>query len=97
MLALRGQGWSYTALAEKYECPKLTIRFLARKYGLDGNTVIVQFTRQDYLKTITIALPPATIIQTTSSEEKVSEGKTYAQYVKDEKERRWKHLIQSKS
>lgn len=81
MLALRGQGWSYTALAEKYECPKLTIRFLARKYGLNGETVAVVFTRQDYLNSVQTT--PAQTTSTITTEERVSPGKTYAEYLRD--------------
>lgn len=82
MLALRSQGWSYTALAEKFECPKLTIRFLTRKYGL--NTITVQFTRTDYLRT---AILPPKEVTVSEMGERINEGKTYAQYIKEEQER----------
>ncbi len=87
MLFLRGAGWSYTALAERYGCPKLTIRFLARKNGL-GQTVQIQFGHQDYLRATTPLVKESTI----KAEERVSEGKSYAEYLKEEKERRWKRL-----
>ena len=85
MLALRSQGWSYTALAEKFECPKLTIRFLTRKYGLSRQTVTVQFTRTDYLRTTT---SPQKEVPTAESEERICKGKTYAEYLKEEQSRR---------
>lgn len=84
MLALRSQGWSYTALAERFECPKLTIRFLARKHGLGRETVTVQFTRTDHLR---ITTSPVQAPELSDNEEKVCEGKTYAEYVQEAKER----------
>lgn len=81
MLFLRGSGWSYTALAERYQCPKLTIRFLARKNGLDEKAVTVYFKRQDYLRTTTFTLA-------TPTEEKISQGKTYKEYLQEEAARK---------
>ena len=82
MLFLRATGWSYTALAERYECPKLTIRFLARKNNLNGN-IAVQFTHQQFLRATTTQ-PKVEV----PLEEKISEGKTYVEYLKEEKERK---------
>lgn len=93
MLNLRLQGWSYTALAEKYDCPKLTIRFLARRNGLGGNNIVVQVTRQDYLRMNTTPLEEVTVVQT-APEERISQGKTYAEYLKDEHNRKWRRLTQ---
>lgn len=93
MLFLRGAGWSYTALAERFECPKLTIRFLARKYGLTGDYITIQYSRQDYLRTTTTP-PQESTIGGTQPEEKISEGKTYAEYLKDEAERKRKRLLE---
>jgi len=92
MLFLRGSGWSYTALAEAYDCPKLTIRFLARKYGLTGDTIVTQFSRQDYLRTTTNAIQEGTMSHT-EPDGKINEGKTYQEYVQEEKERKRKRLI----
>lgn len=94
MLTLRGQGWSYTALAEKYACPKLTIRFLARKYGLGQQTISVQFTRTDYLRTTT--RPSEVTIGNTGPEGRISQGKTYAEYVKEDQERRKKQQVDAR-
>ncbi len=85
MLALRSQGWSYTALAERFDCPKLTIRFLARKYGMGQNTISVQYTRTDYLSATTRDMQETT---QTTTEERVNEGKTYAEYLAEEQARR---------
>jgi hypothetical protein len=89
MLALREMGWSYTALAERYNCPKLTIRYLSRKYGLGHEIVTVTVDRQRYLRATTQPSPDVTIGQT---EEKICEGKTYAQYLKEEAERKYRRL-----
>lgn len=94
MLFLRGAGWSYTALAEYYGCDKLTIRFIARKNGLTQDVVITQYTHQDYLSATTEAPKQVTI---TNTEERISEGKTYSEYLQEEKDRKWKRLIHGKN
>lgn len=92
MLALRSQGWSYTALAERFECPKLTIRFLTRKHGLGEQIITVQFTRTDYLRTTT---RPQEEVTMGGSEERVCVGKTYAEYLKEDQERKNKKYAHS--
>lgn len=86
MLALRALGASYTVLADRYEVPKYTIRFICRKFGLAGN-----------VKTITIRQRTTTTVSKYSyDEEKINPGKTYKQYLEDEKMRKWKRLTQKK-
>lgn len=79
MLALRAMGFSYTVLSETFNVPKLTIRYLCRRFGLDEKTVVTTIVRQ-----------PATTKKPTYnySEEKINPGKTYAQYVREEQERK---------
>ncbi len=94
LVQFRLQGWSYSALAEKYGCPKLTIRSIVRRRGLGGNTVSVQFTRTDYFST---KIGPEKEVTTTSvlpQEEKISVGKTYAEYVKEDQERQRRRLTE---
>ena len=86
MLALRSLNWSYTALAKKFDVSKDTIIYLCRKFGLGG------------------AKKPPIKLSTTRSTSKISytkptendySTKTYADYIRDENERRWKKLTQS--
>lgn len=85
MLALRSLGWSYTALADKYNVPKLTIRYLCRRFGLAG-TVTVTTPRQD-ARTTTESSSTSY-----SEEEHINPGKSYAEYLQDERERKWRRL-----
>lgn len=92
MLALREMGWSYTALAERYNCPKLTIRYLSRKYGLGHEVIKVTVNRTTYLRATTS--PPIEVsISETGPDGKISQGKTYAEYLKEEAERKYRRLI----
>ena len=85
MLALRKLGYSYTVLADKYSVPKTTIRYLCRKFGLHEGVIQTKIVRQ---RTTTEQDQPS------YTEEKINPGKTYAQYLKEEKERRWRYLTQ---
>lgn len=87
MLALRALGWSYTTLSDKYSVPKTTIRYLCRRFGLSGNT------KTTYIRTsrTTTAMPP----ELYTDEERINPGKSYAEYLRDERERKWRRLTQS--
>lgn len=87
MLALRALGYSYTELAEKFKCPRNTIEYLCQKFGLGG-----------------AKKPPIARSRTTSmkihtpyyeNEERINPGRTYAEYLQIEKERKWKRLTQN--
>lgn len=82
MLAMRKLGASYTILAEHFSVRKDTIVYLCRKFGLGGayNPPIARTTRK--------AKEPL------YTEETINPGKTYAEYLKEEKERKWKRLTQ---
>lgn len=83
MLALRSIGWSYGALAERFGVEKLTIRYICRKFGL-----------ADSIKpTIFRATPKPQI--TFYDEERINPGKSYAEYLQDERDRKWRRLTQS--
>lgn len=94
MLALRERGWSYAALAQRYECPKLTIRWLVRKYGLGENVIFAQFTIKDYLS---ITASPQKENQQLFTEEPIRKLKTYAEYLKEDQERKKKIWLNSRS
>lgn len=86
MLALRKLGWSYTTLADKYKVPKTTIRYLCRKFGLHEGTVQVTIIRT--------TTTPVSKIMHNEQEEVINPGKTYAQYLQDQKDRKWQRLTQ---
>lgn len=83
MLALRKLGYSYNVLADRYNVPKSTIRYLCRKFGLHEGTVQAVIVRQR----TTTEVPTVTY-----TEETINPGKTYAEYLKEERERKWKRL-----
>lgn len=89
MLALRKLGWSYMALSDKFQVPKTTIRYLCRKFGLAEN-VQVTISRQD-VRTTT----KAPEVLHNEREEVINPGKSYAEYLKDEQDRKWRRLTQS--
>ncbi len=84
MLALRKLGYSYTVLADRYRVPKYTIRYICRRFGLAGKTATkirsATTTRKQNKKT--------PILET------INQGKTYAEYLQDERDRKWKRLTQ---
>lgn len=86
MLALRAMGFSYTVLAETFNVPKLTIRYLCRRFGLDEKNVTTIVVRQ----AATTRRPKYDY-----SEEKINPGKTYAEYVREERERRNRKAMES--
>lgn len=88
MLALRKLGWSYTDLSKKFATPQNTIAYICQKFNLGGSIN-----------------PPIRKMRTTSKDPKVfhnerneaiNRGKTYAQYLQDEQERKWQRLTQSR-
>jgi len=88
MLALRSLGWSYMALADKFNVPKTTIRYLCRRFGL-ANNVRVTVLRQD------VSTTTSHHIETYTEEDRINPGKTYAEYLQEEKDRKWRKLLQS--
>lgn len=78
MLAMRKLGYSYTVLAEYFGVPKLTIRYLVRKFGLAEDTIQPKVIR----KRTTIKIPVHTY-----NEEIINPGKSYAEYLREEKKR----------
>jgi len=89
MLALRKMGYSYTVLADKYKVPKTTIRYLCRKFGLANNveTLVIRHI-------VTTTLPKQDFYN--EREEKINTGKSYAEYLKEERERKWRKLTQNR-
>lgn len=88
MLALRKLNWSYNELSEEFHVPKTTIRYLIRRFGLAGR----------------FNPPTKPCHSTTRSTPKISytkpiendySTKTYADYIRDEQERKWRRLTQS--
>lgn len=84
MLSLRKLGWSYTRLADHFNVPKTTIRYLCRKFGLSEKTVTTVIVREH--TTVGRTYP-------TYDEERINPGKTYAEYLKEERERARKRLL----
>lgn len=84
MLAMRKLGASYMILAEHFNVKKDTIVYLCRKFGLGGsiNPPIPRTTRERKRASYT--------------EDTINPGKTYAQYLQDEKDRKWKKLTESR-
>ncbi len=86
MLALRSLRWSYTELAREFAVPKTTIRYLVRRFGLNGKYK-----------------PPIAGVRTTSkyahilyARDKINPGKTYAEYLKEDRERQWRSRLNTK-
>ena len=92
MLSLRKLGYSYTALADRFNVPKTTIRYLCRKFGLHERTVHTIVSRQDIRTT-----RPEPKILHNEKDEPINTGKTYAEYLKDERDRKWKRLTKNHS
>lgn len=83
MLALRKLNWSYTKLSEEFKVPKTTIRYLVRRFGLAGkyNPPIRSRTTRRLIVPLYTEL-----------EERINPGKTYAEYLKDDQDRKWRRL-----
>lgn len=86
MLALRALGWSIHALADEFKAPTDTVRFLCRRFGLGGKRSFVKERNST----------PSPRAQTFHNErnEPINRGKNYAEYVHEEKERKWRRLTQ---
>jgi hypothetical protein len=89
MLALRKLGWSYSALSERFDTPQNTIAYLCQRFNLGGSIN-----------------PPIPKMRTTSKDSKVfhnerneaiNRGKTYSEYLQEERERKWQKLTQKQS
>jgi len=86
MLALRRLNWSYTELAEEFKVKKTTIRYLVRRFGLNGK----------YKPPIRKGRATSKYAHILYAEKKVNPGKTYAQYLQEENERKWRLALQRK-
>ncbi len=87
MLALRKLNWSYGELSEEFSVPKTTIRYLVRRFGLAGRInppVLAQHRTTRIIKKVIY-----------SEDIDSYATKTYAEYLQDEKDRKWKRLTQS--
>lgn len=82
MLALRKMGFSYTVLADTFGVPKETIRYLCRRFGLGERSVTTTVKR----------IAPTTRLQPIYTEDKINPGKTYAEYLAEDRERQRKRL-----
>lgn len=82
-LALRALGASYGELAEQFHVDKLRVRYICRRFGLAG------------ANKPSIRRGSATSKYTPSpySEGEINPGKTYQEYLKEDKERQWKNLV----
>lgn len=89
MLAMRKLGYSYQALADEFGVEKTTIRYLCRKFGLSEKTVQPLYFRK---KTYTIAARREAAYD--DQEGPINPGKSYAEYLQDERERHLKRLTQ---
>lgn len=89
MLTLRRLNWSYGELSEEFAVPKTTIRYLIRRFGLAGR--FNPPTRANHRTTRTIT----NTVYSSLTESKDYSQKTYADYLQDEKDRKWKRLTQS--
>ena len=91
MLELVKQGHSYAFLSRKFECDRSSILYQARKHKIERLVKIVNpkspksypqdgrtFKLKDYY---------------VENGEKINKGKTYAEYVKEEQDRKWKEFI----
>lgn len=86
MLAMRKLGCSYQKLANEFQVDKLTIRYLCKRFGLAG-------TMNPTSARTTTKRPESSYHRATQTES-INPGKTYAEYIKDEQNRKWKALIQ---
>lgn len=84
MLALRRLNWSYTELSDEFKVKKMTIRYLVRRFGLNGK----------YKPPIRKGHATSKYDYLLYSEEKLNPGKTYAQYLQADKERKCRELNQ---
>jgi hypothetical protein len=90
LLVLRRRGWSYGVLAIIYECPKTTIRFMVRKHELASDMVKPVLKLKTVRDTLPESEPHTTrkVPELPSTVETINEGKTYAQYLQEEQERK---------
>jgi hypothetical protein len=77
MLELRRQGWSITALAQKYDCNFTSIWHQCKKHNIGEVRVTVRLTQT-----------PQITVLTDFNGERLNRGKTYKEYLLEEQERR---------
>lgn len=73
-------GFSYQILADTFHVEKTTIRYLCRRFGLASN--IHTLVKRIDIRTTTKKIEPV------YTEENINPGKSYAQYIQDEKNRK---------
>lgn len=91
MLALRKLGYSYTILADEFSVDKTTIRYICRRFGLSGSVPVIVIRQSPR----TTSSPKKQ--QHNEKNETLNQGKMYAEYLQEEKERKWRRLTQTRS
>ncbi len=94
MLNLRRKGYTYDQLAEIYNVDRTSIQHWCNIYGLNGQVVQVirQFYRDNNFEprmriTVITEHEPESIWQDDLIEGRVNKGKSYADYLKEAKQR----------
>lgn len=88
MLALRKLNWSYNELSKEFHVPKTTIRYLVRRFGIAGR---FNPPTLPHHRSTTRSTPKISYTKPTENDYST---KTYADYIRDEKERKWRKLTQ---
>lgn len=98
MIKLRLEGWSYPALAKKFNCDHASVCYWCYKRGLKR----VQFRKPKetkkyspicILRGMETKLPN---IEMNITRERLNEGKSYQEYLKSEKDKKFRELLTSK-
>jgi len=84
MFALRIKGWTYVALAKKYKLDRTTILYHCQKYDIDSKIPRVKNPTRMY---------QGGYIPKVLSEGRPNQGKDYKDYLKDEKDKKFKRLL----
>lgn len=87
MLALRSLRWSYGELADEFNVEKTTIRYLVRRFGLAGK----------YKPPVRQSRATSKYAHILYAKEAINPGKTYLEYLQDDKNRRWRQLLKEHS
>lgn len=87
MLALRKEGWSYAAIGIKYDRDHSTIVYWCQKSGITpiGLRKIKRVYRPRAYKNV--VLPESLMV-----EERINEGKSYAEYLEEDRKRKYGKL-----
>lgn len=77
MLALRREGWSITALAQKYNCNFTSVWHQCKKHDIRPLRITIRLTQT-----------PQNPVYEDFNGETLNKGKSYKEYLKEEEERR---------